>query len=478
MRHCLRIWLIIAVSMFCLNVQGQAQEWQGMHKVKRGETIFGIANDYKVTIQQLLDANPEMKKEGYQLKKGAWIVVPFAMKGDKSRSEVVETPIQRTPKGTSGNGSVQVATTSSQRPSTATSPKAKENTVRVGVMLPLHDEDGDGRRMVEYYRGLLLAFNQLKADGINTDVHAWNVPKDADIRTTLLDANAAAVDIIFGPLYTPQVKPLADFCRRNGIKLVIPFSIESKEVNTNADVFQIYQADSVLNAMAVSCFLERYQNSHHPIFIDCNDPLSRVGKFTRLLRQQLDAAKIPYELTNIDSPLEDFAKHFSAKQPNAIVINTEKSPQLTRVFHKLDSLTANRPGLAISMFGYNDWFIYQDHDLNWFFKYNTYIPSTFFYNKQSDKTRAVEKLYLETYGVLMDKNFIPRLALTGYDHGEFFIRGLSQYGHNFKGTESQNKYKALQTRLKFVPIQGGGLQNRQFQLIHFKSDQTMESLTY
>ena len=275
------------------------------------------------------------------------------------------------------------------------------------------------------------------------------------------------------------MKPLADFCRRNQIALVIPFSIESREVESNPQVFQVYQTDSLLNAMAVSCFLERYQNSHRPIFIDCNDPTSRVGKFTRMLRQQLDAAKIPYELTSINSSMADFAKHFSSKQPNTVVLNTEKSPQLTHVFHKLDSLTATRPGLAISMYGYNDWFIYQDYDLNWFFKYNTYIPSTFFYNKQSDKTSALEKLYQETYGAAMDKNYIPRLALTGYDHGEYFVRGLRQYGAAFKGLEKQpTKYKALQTRLRFLPIQGGGQQNRQFQLIHFKPDQTMESLTY
>ena len=30
-------------------------------------------------------------------------------------------------------------------------------TVRLGVMLPLHDLNGDGRRMVEYYRGVLMA---------------------------------------------------------------------------------------------------------------------------------------------------------------------------------------------------------------------------------------------------------------------------------------------------------------------------------
>lgn len=74
------------------------------------------------------------------------------------------------------------------------------SSVRVGIMLPLHNNDGDGKRMVEYYRGMLMAFNDLKAQGINTEVHAWNVPKDADIRTTLLDNSAANLDIIFGAL--------------------------------------------------------------------------------------------------------------------------------------------------------------------------------------------------------------------------------------------------------------------------------------
>ena len=460
--------MVVIASLLCLHASGQARQWQDLHKVKRGETLFGIAKEYNVTIQQIIDANPEMKAEGYELQKGAWIAVPFARKGDVRRKDTPPQPVSKPAQGP----------VAQQRPS-APATKKKDGTIHVGVMLPLHNDDGDGRRMVEYYRGLLLAFNQMKAEGINTDIHAWNVPKDADIRTTLLDANASSLDIIFGPLYTPQVHPLADFCRRNRIALVIPFSIESREVATNPYVFQVYQADSLLNVMAVSCFLERYQNSHRPIFIDCNDPSSRAGKFTRALRQQLDAAKIPYELTNINSPMADFAKHFSSKQPNAVVLNTEKSPQLTHVFHKLDSLTATRPGLAISMYGYNDWFIYQDYDLNWFFKYNTYIPSTFFYNKQSDKTSALEKLYQETYGVPMDKNYIPRLALTGYDHGEYFVRGLRQYGTEFKGLEKQpTKYKPLQTRLRFTPINGGGQQNRQFQLIHFKPDQTMESLTY
>ena len=245
------MWIAVFASLLCLHASGQAPQWQDLHKVKRGETLFGIAKEYNVTIQQIIDANPEMKKEGYELQKGAWIVVPFGKKGDKRRGTA--SP-QAAPQAAKGSVAAQ-GPVSAQRPA-APATKKKDGTIRVGVMLPLHNNDGDGRRMVEYYRGLLLAFNQMKAEGINTDVHAWNVAKDADIRTTLLDANAASLDIIFGPLYTPQVKPLADFCRRNQIALVIPFSIESREVESNPQAFQVYQTDSLLNAMAVSCFLE------------------------------------------------------------------------------------------------------------------------------------------------------------------------------------------------------------------------------
>lgn len=95
-------------------------------------------------------------------------------------------------------------------------------TVNVGVMLPLHDVDGDGRRMVEYYRGILMAVDQLKQDGMNVNVHAWNVPIDADPRPTLLQKGAKECNVIFGPLYTKQVKLMGDFCKSYGIKMVIP----------------------------------------------------------------------------------------------------------------------------------------------------------------------------------------------------------------------------------------------------------------
>lgn len=460
MKHGHRCFLLMLTLFFACGIMAQTTQWKDIHKVKKKETIFGIAKDYGISIQELLDANPEMKKEGYELKKGDWIFVPYAKDGDKKG----QTP--------SPSGKPQSTTTTK----TATAPVA--GSIRIGVMLPLHNLDGDGKRMVEYYRGVLLALNQLKEEGINTDVHAWNVPKEADVRTTLLDPNASSLDIIFGPLYSNQVKPLADFCRTHGIKLVIPFSIDGNEVASNPNIYQVYQSNARLNEKAIASFLERFHKTHHPVFINCNDPNSQVGGFTSGLRKQLDALKIKYDLTNINSPQSDFAKHFDARRPNVIVVNSEKSPQLNQVFAKLDSLKQTHPGLAISMYGYNQWFIYQDYDLAYFFKYGVYIPSTYYYNKVANKTEALEKLYQDTYGEPMSKTYIPRMAITGYDQAEFFIRGLKTHPKTFKGTDTEAKYKALQTRLNFERVGQGGYQNNHFQLVHFKADQTMENLVY
>ena len=500
-KHLLKYAFVTLALIFAVQAGAQTTKWRDIHKVKKSETIFGIAKTYGVSIQELLNANPEMKKEGYELKKGDWVFVPYAKEGDvkaddktaakaslsssggdtkgsPSASKTTEAPLGAVGEALGQKPPSLAASSLSQTGSAATQVKnLNDGVIRVGVMLPLHNENGDGTRMIEYYRGMLLALNQLNTEGIKTEVSAWNVPIDADIRTTLLKDGVNQLDIVFGPLYSNMVKPLGDYCRNNGIKMVIPFSITGNDVAENPQIFQVYQTPEELNTKSVAAFMERFPH-HHPIFINCNDEGSDKGVFTSSLRKQLDAAKRTYNLTNVNTPQADFAKAFSVNQPNVIVVNTAKSPKLNQVFAKLDSLTQSRPGLAISMFGYNEWFMYQKYDLAQFFKYGVYIPTTYYYNAVADRTEAFEKLYLETYGEPMKADALPRFALTGYDQTMFFIRGLKQYGSQFVGTAAQAGYKPLQTRLNFGRVGQGGYKNKNFQLVHFLPNQTMEAITY
>lgn len=352
---------------------------------------------------------------------------------------------------------------------------AGARTVRIGVMLPLHNDDGDGRRMVEYYRGVLMACAQLKSEGLSTDVRAWNVRRDADIRPTLLEQGADRCDIIFGPLYTSQVTQLADFAEAYGIKVVIPFSISGNDVDTHPNLFQVYRTNDDMNTEAVTRFIQLFAETH-PVFVDCNDKESRKGSFTFALRKMLEERHIDYSITNLNNSDTQFAKAFSLTQPNMVILNTGRSPELNAVIKRLDRLTAGSAAIDISLFGYIDWLMYEKHDKEKFFKYNTYIPSYFYYNAASAATQQLEHEYQHHFHTTMIEA-LPRFALTGYDQAMFFIRGLHDEGTDFDGTTAYKQ--AVQTQLRFRRAAvGGGMRNSNFLLIHYNPNKTISTITF
>lgn len=449
MRKILNAALVVLALLCSLEVMAQAQQWRDKYKVKKKDTLYGIAKQYDISVDALIDANPEMKVDGYQLKKGDTVLIPFAKPGAKSPTTA--------------------------KPAAAKLPFTGK-TVSVGVMLPLHDADGDGRRMVEYYRGLLMACDDLRSQGMSVNVHAWNVDINADITKFMPEAAAAKCDVIFGPLYTKQVHALAEFCKARDIKMVIPFSISGDDVALYKQIFQVYQSPDRLTNSAIESFIKLFPKAH-PVFIDCNDKTSRKGSFTFALRTRLESNNISYGITNLNSSDDLFAKQFSATQPNVVVLNTARSPELTQAMDKLSKLAAARPGLKVTLFGYTEWMMYLGIDEAKFHQFDAYIPSTFFYNPSDPRTRQLTQSYTRWFKADMQQA-LPRFAITGYDQAEFFLRGIARHGKDFKGTKAQTDYKALQVPLRFRQIGGAGMQNDFFQLVHFRTDGALEAVSY
>lgn len=444
-RYFITLFVLIAYTL----AFAQTSQWQEVHKVKKSETIFGIARNFGITIDELLDANPEMRKPGYELKKGSTIFIPYA--------KPKETPKPAEPKPVA---------------------KPRKNSVDVGVMLPLHNIDGDGRRMVEYYRGILMAVEKMKTDGININVKAWNVPIDADIRTTLAEESAKNLDIIFGPLYTKQVKALGEFCKENKTRMVIPFSISGNDVDSNPFIYQVYQTQKDITEASITHFIELFSD-YHPVIIDCNDTTSNKGIFTFGLRKKLEEKGIEYSITNLNSTIERFATAFSLSKQNVVILNTGRSPELTRAMKMLDGVTEANKGIRISMFGYTDWLMYQKYNNNqsYFCKYDTYIPTHFYYNEASGLVQSFAAKYKVNFNTDM-MNALPHFAATGYDQAMFFIGGLYKYKDDFKASGKQLYATPLQTPYNFVKTSSGGYRNKAFQLIHFKNSGNIDAINY
>lgn len=358
--------------------------------------------------------------------------------------------------------------------SQAPSDDVRQRAIRVGVMLPLHNINGDGKRMIEYYRGILMACDSLKQSGISVDIHAWNAAEDADIIQILHDNDAARCDIIFGPLYSRQMQAMSDFVQRNDIRLVIPFSINAPQLLTNPNIFQIWQSPTNVTNSSIDRYLENFKD-YHPVFIDCNDSTSKKFPFTSGLRRQLDNRGIVYNITNLKSSEEQFSKAFRRTQKNIVILNTGRSQELGVAFAKLNGMLLKEPTLEISMFGYTEWLSYTRTHLDNYYKYDTYIPSAFHYNPLTPQTQRLEQKYRWNFHSDMQHS-LPRFALTGFDHAFFFLKGLHKYGKSFNGAAGMFGYPPVQTPLMFERLGNGGFQNRSVSLVHYTTDHRMEMI--
>ena len=343
-------------------------------------------------------------------------------------------------------------------------------------MLPLHDINGDGRRMVEYYRGVLMACDSLKKEGISVNVHAWNTAEDCDINKVLSDKAAADCDLIIGPLYSKQMDALSDFVEKNDIRLLIPFSINAPQLTTNQNIFRVWQSPNEVNEATIGHFLDRFKG-YHPIFIDCNDSTSKKGLFTAGLRRQLEQRDILYSLTNLKSVEADFSKAFSRTQPNVVILNTGRSQELGVAFSKINGLKVNNPELDITMFGYADWLLYTRTHLDNYYKYNTYIPSVFYYDPLSNGSKRMQQKFRWNFHADM-QNSLPRFAITGFDHAYFFLKGMQQYGRSFSGAAGMLGYPAIQTPLQFERYGNGGFRNKTMLFVHYTPEHRVEVIKF
>ena len=139
-------------------------------------------------------------------------------------------------------------------------------------------------------------------------------------------------------------------------------------------------------------------------------------------------------------------------------------------------LTNANKKVAVTLFGYNDWLLYEKYDLEKFYKYDTYIPTYYYYNAAAARTQELENAYRKWFGASM-MNALPRFAITGYDQATFFLRGMHTVGKGFTGN-MPNKY-AVQTQYKFEKVgKNGGSKNRQFMLVHYNKNRSISSITF
>lgn len=428
-----------------------------MHKVQRKETIFSISRQYGITEAELIAANPELRTE--KLKKGKFLCIPYAQEAK------TETPSNKP----------TVIPTDDQLFDESKKEVRKIATIKAAVMLPFMTDGGGNRdeqaRMVEYYEGFLMAVDSLKEKGVSIDLYTYDTRNNASsIKAILGKSEMKNMNIIFGPAYPDQVKPVAEFAKKNNIRLVVPFTSKGNEVFNNPSIYQVNTPQSYLYSEVYEHFLRKF-NTANVVFLDAADGDKDKAEFIKGLKEELKNKRIPFtELRGDDITPESLKGAMNHIMDNVFIPTSGTNVALIKLLPQLIVTLRDNPDYRMHLFGYPEWQTYTNDHLASFYELDTYFYSSFYTNNLFPEAVQFSSAYRRWYSKDM-LNAFPKYGMLGFDTGYFFLKGLSQYGSNLEDKLGKVTVTPIQTGFKFDRVNNwGGFINRKVFFVHFTKD--------
>lgn len=434
-----------------------------MHKVKRKETIYSISKEYGITEAELIEANPELKGKN-KIKKGSFLCIPYP-----------------TTTANTGNAKPQTIPTNNELFSENKKEAERISTIKAAVILPFLPDAAsrsESARMVEYYEGFLMAVDSLKRSGTSIDLYTYNSGANVNSLNDILSKNEMKnMDIIFGPLQQQQIKPLADFAKKNDIRLVIPFTSKDNTVFRNPAIYQINTPQSYLYSEVYDHFVRQFPNAN-VIFIEANNKTKDKADFIKGLKDELRNRSIPMVTLDEDASVEALKSALKTGRENIFIPTSGSNLVLIKCLPQLTLLVRENPEFSIHMFGYPEWQTYTKDHLESFFELDTYFYSSFYTNDLFPAAKNFTRNYRRWYGKDMDERY-PKYGMLGFDTGYFFLKGLARYGSELENNLQRMDFAPIQTGFKFQRVNNwGGFVNKKVFFVRFTKNYELVKLDF
>lgn len=415
------------------------------YKAKKKETAYGIAKANNITVDELIEANPEMKQEGYKLKKGSVLRIPV--------KPIVKKP---TFKGL--------------------------NTIRLAVILPLVGNGVEFDRSVEFYRGLLMGVEELKQAGVNVVVSVYNEPApDVSIASQMLQVVGQNPDVIVGPLYPTHFTDVTAVSAKK-VKVVVPFSSKVPQVDYRPEVYVLNTPAVYENALALDLFMTNFKKQTHVILL--HGQAGNKRSFSEELQRRLSSSG--YDIVSLPtsaSTQQMTAALLGKKQGEYIIVPDDASEAtMKQMLTKTADLQHALSGAQISLLGYESWLPYAEGSMReQIHAANTYILTPNYYYPYTTASKA----FYDKYRKWFKADFVsskPRMAPLGYDFARGFLGSMATYGYDFSTQSPQKGSVAAQPKLqsepRFITVGGnGGYVSRSMWLVRFKRDMSIVKIS-
>jgi len=204
------------------------------HQVQKGETIFSLSQKFKMSQDQLLETNPELK-EG--LKVEMLVKIPKAISAENMSDFVSNIP---------NNKHLEVA-----------------------ILLPFttknEDLDFENDRtlniVTDFYLGALEALELLKEQGLSITASVFDTENNkSTISNILRTNNFDNIDVVIGPMFLQNVDFVTNTIRNDSLAIISPVSSKDHTLFASKNLIKEMPSDEQLGESMLSYIQKQYKN--------------------------------------------------------------------------------------------------------------------------------------------------------------------------------------------------------------------------
>ncbi|MBQ7985003.1 MAG: LysM peptidoglycan-binding domain-containing protein [Bacteroidales bacterium] len=468
-KHCLILILCVLFSLYaggCLHAQN-ASESYGIHVVQQGQTLYSIAKNYFLSVDDVLEANKGLDKSN--IKTGQSIKIPLTVRNSslfegKNKKQIVSEEIN--------TDALFPAKNKNKSKTDATLNKNRR--LKVALLLPLFYENIDElafnqynideRRTGKYkcfsyigfYEGARIALDNLEKQGYNVSLYVFDSGEDDTnkVNKALQYPQMKEMDMIVPLVFKNSFNLISKFSGQNAIPLINPMS-QNDDILSNKYVFKI-QPDAMALSSSLIKYIEQKQPSSHilVIFDDKTVPMQVVNYWKEMLPKITDK----WTILNYRKSAGKI-KNYISKTGSTFVVNlinkTNEKENKAYAQSLINTLLQTQGN--ITLFADYSWMEFTGNDYKKLQDLNFHFAMGYYNDYTNPNFANFVKQYRDNFKTDPDRIY----ASIGYDIMSYFIPLSAQKGGLLTENPEMKDGKHMINRYRFYRKDSScGWQNR------------------
>ncbi len=414
-----------------------------VHTVKWFEDIEGIASRYGVSVNALMKANNLTSRK---LPKRIKLIIPLPGEfPDEAPAEITED--------IAADSTATADTLYSEGDSDFLGILFPKMSVSMGLLLPLKADGSKGSRQnMDFYSGVLLAVNDMRKEGISTELTVMDI---ADGFLPNPNSDIMNSDIVIGPVAAADItRTLGDSSKVSA--LVSPLDPRAESIAySQKNLIHAPTPHSVQYRDLVSWMKADMRPGDRVIFI--TEKGARENDAVTQMTAAVDSSKIEYKSLSYSilegrNVTETLAFMMTETNTNRVYIASESEAFVNDVVRNLNVMIHQK--YDVVLYAPSRIRSFETIEVENFHNTSMHVSAGYYIDYEDARVKE----FLLKYRALFNTE-PTQFAYQGYDLAKYFIGMCSKYGNRWMSRIDDESKEMLQSTFDFIRTPEGGYVN-------------------